>query len=168
MILRLAIAELRNRPGRALFLLGGYALGVAVMVVLLAVGEAMLEQARDRALVGGGDVVLVPAGVSTEMLKAGGVYVPLDASFPEERLAFMIEDAGARVLMTQGALRNFARIAAMGGRAAWGRARDAPDARAERRQYGSRERNRGQPGRDGRAGIRRLLAVGLAQASRLH
>ncbi|HEV2147764.1 MAG TPA: hypothetical protein VGR37_10210 [Longimicrobiaceae bacterium] len=73
MILRLAVAELRHRPGRALFLLGGYALGVAVMVVLLAVGEAMLEQARDRALVGGGDVVLVPAGVSTEMLKAGGV-----------------------------------------------------------------------------------------------
>jgi len=73
MILRLALAELRHRPGRALFLLGGYALGVAVMVVLLAVGEAMLEQARDRALVGGGDVVLVPAGVSAEMLKAGGV-----------------------------------------------------------------------------------------------
>ncbi|MBD0321007.1 MAG: hypothetical protein ICV87_11780, partial [Gemmatimonadetes bacterium] len=73
MILRLALAELRNRPGRALFLLGGYALGVAVMVVLLAVGEAMLEQARDKELVGGGDVVVVPSGVSTEMLKAGGV-----------------------------------------------------------------------------------------------
>ncbi|HYW12559.1 MAG TPA: hypothetical protein VE871_11410 [Longimicrobium sp.] len=73
MIIRLALAELRNRPGRALFLLGGYALGVAVMVVLLAVGEAMLNQARDRELVGGGDVVVVPAGISAEMLKAGGV-----------------------------------------------------------------------------------------------
>jgi hypothetical protein len=73
MIVRLALAELRNRPARALFLLGGYALGVAVMVVLLAVGEAMLEQARDRELVGGGDVVVVPAGISAEMLKAGGV-----------------------------------------------------------------------------------------------
>ena len=73
MIVRLALAELRHRPGRALFLLGGYALGVAVMVVLLAVGEAMLEQARDRALVGGGDLVVVPSGVSPEMLKAGGV-----------------------------------------------------------------------------------------------
>jgi hypothetical protein len=71
-ILRLALAELRNRPGRALFLLGGYALGVAVMVVLLAVGEAMLEQARDKELVGGGDVVVVPSGVSAEMLKSGG------------------------------------------------------------------------------------------------
>ncbi|HEX2211850.1 MAG TPA: ABC transporter permease, partial [Longimicrobium sp.] len=73
MIVRLAMAELRNRPARALFLLAGYALGVAVMVVLLAVGEAMLEQARDRELVGGGDVVVVPAGISAEMLKAGGV-----------------------------------------------------------------------------------------------
>lgn len=73
MILRLALAELRNRPARALFLLAGYALGVAVMVVLLAVGEAMLEQARDRELVGGGDVVVVPVGISAEMLKAGGV-----------------------------------------------------------------------------------------------
>ncbi len=73
MILRLAVAELRHRPGRALFLLGGYALGVAVMVVLLAVGEAMLEQAKDRALVGGGDVVVAPAGVSPEMLKSGSV-----------------------------------------------------------------------------------------------
>jgi len=72
MILRLAAAEIRNRPGRAAFLLGGYALGVAVMVVLLAVGEAMLRQAQDKELVGGGDVTLVPAGVSTEMLKSGG------------------------------------------------------------------------------------------------
>jgi len=73
MIFRLAAAEIRNRPGRAAFLLAGYALGVAVMVVLLAVGEAMLTQAQDKELVGGGDVTLVPAGVSTEMLKAGGV-----------------------------------------------------------------------------------------------
>jgi hypothetical protein len=73
MILRLVAAELRNRPGRAAFLLAGYALGVAVMVVLLAVGEAMLQQAQDKELVGGGDVVVVPSGVSTEMLKAGGV-----------------------------------------------------------------------------------------------
>ena len=73
MLLRLVIAELRHRPGRALFLLAGYSLGVSVMVVLLAVGEAMLEQARDQALVGGGDVVVVPAGISAEMLKAGGV-----------------------------------------------------------------------------------------------
>jgi hypothetical protein len=73
MIARLAVAELRHRPGRALFLLGGYAMGVAVMVVLLAVGEAMLEQSRDPALVGGGDLVVLPAGASVEMLRTGSV-----------------------------------------------------------------------------------------------
>ncbi|MDB4947483.1 MAG: hypothetical protein JWM27_132 [Gemmatimonadetes bacterium] len=81
MILRLALAELRHRPGRAAFLFGGYALGVAVMVVLLAVGEAMLEQAKNRTLVGGGDLVVVPQGVSAEMIKAGGtnsLYLGID------------------------------------------------------------------------------------------
>jgi hypothetical protein len=81
MIGRLALAELRHRPGRAAFLLGGYALGVAVMVVLLAVGEAMLNQAKDRKLVGGGDLVVVPQGVSAEMLKVGGatsLYLGID------------------------------------------------------------------------------------------
>lgn len=34
------------------------------------------------------------------ILKAGGVYVPLDPSYPPERLAFMIEDARAPVLVT--------------------------------------------------------------------
>ena len=27
------------------------------------------------------------------ILKAGGVYVPLDPAYPKERLAFMLEDA---------------------------------------------------------------------------
>jgi hypothetical protein len=72
-LLRLVTGELRHRPGRIAFLLTGYAIGVAVMVVLLAVGEAMLEQSRDRALVGGGDLVVVPVGISAEMLRTGGV-----------------------------------------------------------------------------------------------
>ncbi|MQA89631.1 MAG: hypothetical protein GEU90_05285 [Gemmatimonas sp.] len=72
MIGRIVFSEIRHRPGRFAFLLCGYALGVAVMVVLLAVGEAMLTQARDRSLVGGGDLIVVPAGITPEMLKAGG------------------------------------------------------------------------------------------------
>ena len=35
------------------------------------------------------------------ILKAGGAYVPLDPGYPQERLAFMIEDAQAPVLLTQ-------------------------------------------------------------------
>ncbi|HEY4561540.1 MAG TPA: AMP-binding protein, partial [Thermoanaerobaculia bacterium] len=35
------------------------------------------------------------------VLKAGGTYLPLDPAYPRERLAFMLEDSGARVLLTQ-------------------------------------------------------------------
>lgn len=38
------------------------------------------------------------------VLKAGAVYVPLDPTYPRERLAFMIQDAGARVVITQSRL----------------------------------------------------------------
>ncbi len=37
--------------------------------------------------------------------KAGGAYVPMDPAYPLERLAFMLEDAQAPVLLTQQALR---------------------------------------------------------------
>jgi amino acid adenylation domain-containing protein len=35
------------------------------------------------------------------ILKAGGAFVPLDPAYPKERLAFMIEDSGIQVLLTQ-------------------------------------------------------------------
>ena len=35
------------------------------------------------------------------ILKAGGVYVPLDPAYPRERLAFMLDDAQIAVLLTQ-------------------------------------------------------------------
>ena len=35
------------------------------------------------------------------ILKAGGAYLPLDPQYPAQRLAFMLGDAGARVLVTQ-------------------------------------------------------------------
>jgi amino acid adenylation domain-containing protein len=38
------------------------------------------------------------------ILKAGGAYLPLDPGYPPERLAFMLEDAGAPVLVTHSAL----------------------------------------------------------------
>ena len=39
--------------------------------------------------------------VMLAVLKAGGAYVPLDPRYPAERLAFMIEDAALKVLITQ-------------------------------------------------------------------
>ncbi|WP_245222956.1 amino acid adenylation domain-containing protein, partial [Pseudomonas gingeri] len=35
------------------------------------------------------------------ILKAGGAYVPLDPDYPEDRLAYMIEDSRIRLLLTQ-------------------------------------------------------------------
>src|SRR5205085_2967444 len=34
-------------------------------------------------------------------IKAGGAYVPMDPEYPRERLEFMLQDANARVLITQ-------------------------------------------------------------------
>ncbi|WP_422422230.1 amino acid adenylation domain-containing protein, partial [Pseudomonas sp. GZD-222] len=39
------------------------------------------------------------------ILKAGGAYVPLDPEYPEERLAYMIEDSRIALLLTQSHLR---------------------------------------------------------------
>ncbi len=39
------------------------------------------------------------------ILKAGGAYVPLDPAYPQERLAFMTEDADLKVLLCHGATR---------------------------------------------------------------
>jgi len=40
------------------------------------------------------------------ILQAGGAYVPLDPGYPEQRLAFMLEDTRSPVLLTQAALRD--------------------------------------------------------------
>ncbi|HEV8169206.1 MAG TPA: non-ribosomal peptide synthetase, partial [Pyrinomonadaceae bacterium] len=35
------------------------------------------------------------------IIKAGGTYVPLDGTYPKQRLQFMLEDAGVRLLLTE-------------------------------------------------------------------
>ncbi|MEO7020993.1 MAG: amino acid adenylation domain-containing protein, partial [Ktedonobacteraceae bacterium] len=58
--------------------------------------------------VGPGKVIGICIERSVEMvigllgiLKSGGAYLPLDPVYPEERLAFMLTDSGASVLLTQ-------------------------------------------------------------------
>ena len=47
------------------------------------------------------------------ILKAGGAYLPLDASYPAERLAFMLEDTQCQVLVTERALLDRLPVSAM-------------------------------------------------------
>ncbi|MEO7965113.1 MAG: hypothetical protein ABIT38_14505 [Gemmatimonadaceae bacterium] len=73
MISTLAFRNLALRPWRTLLLLAGFGLGVGVMITLLSIGDAMVAQASDQKLVGGGDVTVLPEGVDIELLKTGGV-----------------------------------------------------------------------------------------------
>ncbi len=60
--------------------------------------ETILAIMMDRSL----DMMVALLGV----LKAGGAYLPLDPSFPAERLAFMLKDSEARVVLTQSSYGN--------------------------------------------------------------
>lgn len=39
------------------------------------------------------------------ILKAGGAYVPIDVDYPSERLAFMIQDANAKIILSESSLK---------------------------------------------------------------
>jgi len=69
----LAWRTVTSRPWRALLLCGGFGVGVGVMIVLLAVGEAMVRQASQERLVGGGQITVLPEGIDIEMLTTGGL-----------------------------------------------------------------------------------------------
>jgi hypothetical protein len=73
MIRRLAIRNIAYRPWRSLLLFFGYGVGVGTMIVLLSVGEAMLTQARNEKLVGGGTITVLPEGLDIEVMKTGGI-----------------------------------------------------------------------------------------------
>ncbi|WP_164002997.1 non-ribosomal peptide synthetase, partial [Pyxidicoccus caerfyrddinensis] len=80
---RLTYAELNRRANQLAHHLKGMGVGPEVRVGLCV--ERSLE------------LVVSVLGI----LKAGGVYVPLDASYPLERLSWMKREAGVAVLVTQ-------------------------------------------------------------------
>jgi amino acid adenylation domain-containing protein len=82
----LTYAELTSRAGRLAGPLAARGIGPGELVGVLA----------DQTV----DTVVAVAGV----LGAGAAYVPLDVTYPEERLRFMAQDAGLRVAIGAGAL----------------------------------------------------------------
>ncbi|WP_155617211.1 non-ribosomal peptide synthetase, partial [Paenibacillus polymyxa] len=84
---RLTYAELNERANRLAATLRASGIGREKIVGILA------ERSVDL-------LVAVLA-----VWKAGGAYVPLDPDYPAERVRFMLEDSGAKVLLTQTPLR---------------------------------------------------------------
>ena len=80
---RLTYGELDRRANRLASRLRASGVGPEVLVALY----------TERSL----DMIVGILGI----LKAGGAYVPLDLSYPEERRALILEDSGARLLLTQ-------------------------------------------------------------------
>jgi len=84
---QLSYAELNARANQLAHYLRGQGVGPDVLVTICV--ERSLE------------MVIGVLGI----LKAGGAYVPLDPNYPKDRLAFMLEDTRAPVLVTQAALK---------------------------------------------------------------
>lgn len=80
---QLTYGELRDRSGKLANTLRAFGVGPETVV-----GVAVKRST---------EMVVAVLGV----LKAGGAYLPLDLSFPEERLSFMLRDAKARLIVTE-------------------------------------------------------------------
>src|SRR6185295_3632234 len=61
-------------------------------------GETLVGVSLERSL----ELIVALLGI----LKAGGAYLPLDPSYPQERLLWMLQDARPLVLLTQSHLRD--------------------------------------------------------------
>ena len=83
---RLTYAELDRRSNR-----------LAAHLRALGIGaDAPVGLYTDRSV----DLVIGALGI----LKAGGAYLPLDPTYPPDRVAFMLQDSGAARVLTQRAL----------------------------------------------------------------
>ena len=89
----LSYAELNTRANR----LAHYLVGLGVKP------ETRVGIAVERSI----EMVVGLLGI----LKAGGAYVPLDPDYPSDRLAYMVEDSGIELLLTQQHLRESLRVA---------------------------------------------------------
>lgn len=72
----MTLVALRNflyKPWRSALLFVGFGLGVAVMIILLSIGDAMVVQSEQERLVGGGSVMVLPEGIDIEVMKTGGL-----------------------------------------------------------------------------------------------
>ena len=88
MITTLAFRNFVFRPWRTALLFFGYSVGVTVMIVLLSIGEALISQARDEKLVGGGEITVLPEGLDVEVMKTGGLG-GLFFSIPNARFVYL-------------------------------------------------------------------------------
>lgn len=84
----LAFRNFLHKPWRSALLFLGFGMGVSVMIVLLSIGEAMVTQAQDERLVGGGDVTVLPEGIDIEVMKTGGLG-GLFFSIPNARFVYL-------------------------------------------------------------------------------
>ena len=100
-------AQVRATPQATALVLGGASLSYAQ---LNSRANQLAHKLRELGV--GADVLVgVALERSLEMvvgllaiLKAGGAYVPLDPDFPRDRLAYMMEDSGLKLLLTQTSL----------------------------------------------------------------
>lgn len=89
-------------------------------VSYIALDAAANRLARQLIAVGVGPETVVALALSSSTafvisllatLKAGGAYLPIDPDYPTARLAFMLADSGARVLVTTAGMARTAKIA---------------------------------------------------------
>lgn len=131
MMLRFAFRSLAIRPVKTIVLAFGFGLGVAIMAILLGIGEVILEQAHSPALQGGGDVTVYGAFGSVDsarfvlssVLGAGNMRPRVAAMSPSKRSTlYLIAPDKAWAISARGGVPSMERAVGdreTGGRTDW-------------------------------------------------